>query len=110
MWCPTWVAADRLWRTSTVARHREDRWIPALLGGGSRRQRLAEALDQAGEVARGRRRVLQGLLVRERLTAHPLREVGDRRDRRHAQAAVAGEDDLGPRRHADGVGAERAEG
>ena len=57
-----------------------------------------------------RRRVAQRLLVRERLAAHALGEVGDRRDGGDAQAAVAGEDHLGHGRHADGVGAERAEG
>ena len=47
----------------------------------------------------------QRLLVAELLAAHPLGEVGDRRDGRHAQARVAGGDHLGHRAHADEVGA-----
>ena len=54
-------------------------------------------------------RRVQRLLVAERLVAHPLGEVGDRRDRGDAQAGVAGDDHLGDRRHADRVGAQRAE-
>src|SRR3954453_22571972 len=71
---------------------------------------LREGLDEAHEVPRGHLGVAQRLLVRELLAAHALGEVRDRRDRGDPQPGVAGEDHLGHRGHADGVGAERAEG
>ena len=65
----------------------------------------------SGARSLGRARgVAQRLLVAERLVPHALGEVGDRRDRGHAQPAVAGDDRLVHGRHADRVGAERAEG
>src|SRR5689334_16421622 len=71
---------------------------------------LRKALDEPHEVARRDLRVAQRLLVRELLATHALGEVRDRRDRGDAQPGVAGEDHLGNRRHADRVGAQRAEG
>src|SRR3954452_10639079 len=71
---------------------------------------LREALDEPHEVAARHLGVAQRLLVRELLAAHALGEVRDRRDRGDPQPGVTGEDHLGNRGHADGVGAERAEG
>src|SRR3954469_7740220 len=53
---------------------------------------LAELDDQAREVARGLVGVAQRLLVRERLAAHSLGEIGDRGHRGDLQPGVAGED------------------
>ena len=77
---------------------------------GSAHSRSHRPLEQPGQVARGAAGVAQRLLVGDRLVGQALGEVGDRRDRRHAQAAVARDDRLVDGRHADGVGAERAEG
>src|SRR5260221_9672786 len=55
-------------------------------------QPLAEADQQAAEVVGGAPGLGQGLGVAERLVAEPGGEVGDGRDRRHAEPAMAGDD------------------
>src|SRR4051794_18323372 len=71
---------------------------------------LREAGHQPGEVAGGQVGVAQRLLVRERLAAHALGQVRDGGDRDRLQAGVAGQDHPRHGGHADGVGAQRAEG
>src|ERR1700759_3826285 len=61
---------------------------------------LDERRQQPGEVAGGPLRVDERLLVAERHIGHALGQIGDRRDRHHAQPAVAGHRGLVDRRHA----------
>ena len=70
-------------------------------GGITARARRSRSMSGPQGAAPAARAVAQRLLVAERLVAHALGEVRDRRHRGDAQAAVARDDRLGHGRHAD---------